>query len=164
MGQLWSSRWGSSCIKTLSDNDCCFDSIKNNKSLLPWKGKHPRWHSWIYECGWKWWSMVFELRNFTCNFFLTLEQSAAFQIISCKRFIRVTITLSFHNKKKLRSGILFCAIKQAVASDLNDKKLQLLCLKGWFVKTVLNSSHTGTETFVVKYLRVKTLLYWIYGF
>lgn len=32
-------------------------------------------------------------------FFLTLEQSAAFQIISCKRFIRVTITLSFHNKK-----------------------------------------------------------------
>lgn len=50
--------------------------------------------------------------------FLTLEQSAA------------TITLSFHNKKKLRSGILFCALKQAVASDLNDKKLQLLCLKG----------------------------------
>lgn len=39
----------------------------------------------------------FELRNLT--FFFNLEQSAAFQIISCKRFIRVTMTMSFHNNK-----------------------------------------------------------------
>lgn len=130
MGQLWSSRWGSSCIKTLGDNDCCFDSIKNNKSLLPWKGKHPRWHSWIYECGWKWWSMVFELRNFTCNFFLTLEQSAAFQIISCKRLIRVTITLSFHNKKKIAVRNLVLCNKASGCFGSEWQKATTIVLEG----------------------------------